>query len=107
MIDYVNIMLTGVQSLLALAAGWACARWRALDSEPAVQQLNLFVLRVCIPALQVWLLAVKTDMRRKENWRYGAGHSSWGWSQPMHCVSTGGFDHLVCCPARGREPPEP
>jgi hypothetical protein len=53
MIAYGNVLLTGVQSLLALAAGWACARWRALDPEPAVTQLNLFVLRVCIPALQV------------------------------------------------------
>lgn len=69
MIDYGNVLLTGIQSLLALAAGWACARGRVLDPEPAVQQLNLFILRVCIPALQVWLLAVKTDMRQTDNWR--------------------------------------
>ncbi|KIZ00566.1 hypothetical protein MNEG_7398 [Monoraphidium neglectum] len=87
MIDYVNIMLTGVQSLLALAAGWACARWRALDSEPAVQQLNLFVLRVCIPALQVWLLAVKTDMRRKENWSVLCAFLSWSLGLQLLCAA--------------------
>lgn len=68
MIAYGAILSTGTQSLLALAAGWAAARWRALDPEPAVAQLNAFVLRVCIPALQLWLLAVKADMRRGDNW---------------------------------------
>lgn len=69
MIAYGRILTTGTQSLLALAAGWAAGRYKALDAEPAVAQLNLFVLRVCIPALQLWLLAVKTDMRRGDNWR--------------------------------------
>ena len=73
MISYGDVLLTGVQSLLALAAGWGAGRWRALDAELAVPQLNAFVLRVCIPALQLWLLAVKTDMRSGENWRWVGG----------------------------------
>ncbi|GBF97510.1 hypothetical protein Rsub_10433 [Raphidocelis subcapitata] len=80
MIAYGSVLQTGVQSLLALAAGWAAARWRALDPEPAVAQLNLFVLRVCIPALQVWLLAVKTDMRRADNWRVIGAFLCWSLS---------------------------
>jgi predicted permease len=48
--------------------GWACAKWGVLEPEPTVQHLNRFVLKVCIPCLQVWLLAVKTDMRVVSNW---------------------------------------
>lgn len=75
MIQYGNILLTGVQSLLALAAGWAAGRWRALDPEPCVQQLNLFVLRVCIPALQVggWWLKVTALTRPRPGRRRAAG----------------------------------
>ncbi|KAI8471342.1 MAG: hypothetical protein J3K34DRAFT_233772 [Monoraphidium minutum] len=87
MIDYGNTLLTGVQSLLALAAGWAAARWRALDPEPAVAQLNLFVLRVCIPSLQVMLLAVKTDMRRPDNWRVLGAFLAWSLALQALCAA--------------------
>jgi hypothetical protein len=62
----------GLQSLLAVAAGWACGRWRLLKPDPTVVVLNTLVLRVCIPCLQVWLLAVMTDMRTPGNWRCAA-----------------------------------
>lgn len=34
-----------------------------------MQYTNTLVLRFCIPCLQIWLLAVKTDMQQSENWR--------------------------------------
>jgi hypothetical protein len=60
---------TGVQSLLAVACGWCCGHWEMVDAQPTVQYTNTLVLRFCIPCLQIWLLAVKTDMQRADNWR--------------------------------------
>jgi hypothetical protein len=39
-------------------------------AEPTVAYTNTLVLRFCIPCLQIWLLAVKTDMQQAENWRW-------------------------------------
>eukprot|EP00879_Flechtneria_rotunda_P028058 GHRR01030135.1.p1 GENE.GHRR01030135.1~~GHRR01030135.1.p1 ORF type:complete len:169 (+),score=60.00 GHRR01030135.1:337-843(+) len=58
----------GIQSLLAVACGWACGLWHVLEPEATVQHVNTLVLKFCIPCLQVWLLAVKTDMRVSGNW---------------------------------------
>lgn len=60
----------GVQSLLAVACGWCCGKWQVLEADPTVQYTNTLVLKFCIPCLQVWLLAIKTDMRQPGNWRY-------------------------------------
>jgi predicted permease len=59
----------GIQSLLAVACGWGCGRWGVVDAEPTVQYTNTLVLKFCIPCLQIWLLAVKTDMQQADNWR--------------------------------------
>jgi hypothetical protein len=53
-----------------VAAGWGCGRWRVVpEPEACVQHVNTLVLRFCIPCLQVWLLAFKTDMQQGDNWR--------------------------------------
>jgi predicted permease len=57
-----------------MGVGWAAARWRALEPgatpAQAVALLNTLVMRVCLPALQLHLLGVQTDMSRSENWRW-------------------------------------
>jgi hypothetical protein len=63
-----RLSTVGIQSLLALFGGWACSRWRVLEAEPTVKNLNLFILKFCIPCLQLWLLAVKTNMQSTDNW---------------------------------------
>lgn len=69
MIHYSRILQTGIQSLLAVGCGWGCGRWAVVDPEPTVAYTNTLVLRFCIPCLQVWLLAVETDMQQADNWR--------------------------------------
>jgi predicted permease len=59
--------LAGLQSLLAVSFGWGCGRFRVLDSQTTVNSINTLVLKFCIPCLQVWLLAIKTDMREPGN----------------------------------------
>jgi hypothetical protein len=59
----------GIQSLLAVACGWGCGRWGVLQPDPTVAHVNTLVLKFCIPCLQVWLLAIKTDMRQPGSWR--------------------------------------
>lgn len=66
----VLLRCAGIQSLLAVACGWGCGRWEVVDAEPTVAYTNTLVLRFCIPCLQIWLLAVKTDMQQAENWRW-------------------------------------
>ncbi|KAF6250626.1 hypothetical protein COO60DRAFT_788713 [Scenedesmus sp. NREL 46B-D3] len=68
MIAYLNILQTGIQSLLAVACGWGCGRWSVLQPDPTVAQVNTMVLKFCLPCLQVWLLAIKTDMRQPGSW---------------------------------------
>lgn len=61
-------MCAGLQSLLAVACGWGCGAAGVLAPEPTVSAINTLVLRFCIPCLQVWLLAIKTDMCAPGNW---------------------------------------
>ncbi|KAF8057744.1 SYT2 [Scenedesmus sp. PABB004] len=69
MIHYDRILQTGLQSLGAVGAGWGCGSAGLLAPGPTVVHVNALVLKFCIPCLQVWLLAIKTDMREPGNWR--------------------------------------
>jgi hypothetical protein len=58
--------------LLAMGAGWLAARQRWIDAPVVVKVLNELVLRLCLPSMQLWLLAISTDLRDWESWRWAA-----------------------------------
>ncbi len=59
--------------MAVIAAGWGASRCRLLQQactdDQAVSLLNVLVMRVCLPALQLQLLAIYSDMRHMQNWR--------------------------------------
>ncbi len=57
--------------LTAIWIGWMAARMRAIDPSTMVKHINELVLKLCLPSMQLWLLAVKTDLRNWDSWRYG------------------------------------
>ena len=59
----------GIQTLVCILSGWVAAKHGGFDTRATIKLLNLFVLRLCLPSLQIWLLAIKTDMRHMDNWK--------------------------------------
>lgn len=55
--------------LAAIWTGYMAARMRAVDPATMVKHVNELVLKLCLPSMQLWLLAVKTDLRNWELWR--------------------------------------
>lgn len=52
--------------LCIIGAGRLAASRGLFEPAPVCRTLNRFVVMVCLPALQFWLLAIKTDMRNME-----------------------------------------
>jgi hypothetical protein len=63
---YLPVAMTGLQMLCVTAVGYVVGRQRLMEPAIACRVLNRFVVLVCLPALQFWLLAIKTDMRNMQ-----------------------------------------
>ncbi len=63
---YMPVLQTGLQMLCIIGAGRLAASRGLFEPAPVCRTLNRFVVTVCLPALQFWLLAIKTDMRNME-----------------------------------------
>lgn len=63
---YLAVVTTGIQTLCIIGAGRLAANRGLFEPTSVTRILNRFVVVVCLPALQFWLLAIKTDMRNME-----------------------------------------
>ncbi|KAG2449599.1 hypothetical protein HYH02_005132 [Chlamydomonas schloesseri] len=63
---YLPVVTTGIQTLCIIGAGRLAANRGLFEPTSVCRILNRFVVVVCLPALQFWLLAIKTDMRNME-----------------------------------------
>ena len=86
---------TGIETLASVGFGYAAAalgllsrpsagndddarrRQRRRRQEAAVDALNGFVVRCCLPCLQLWLLASRADLRAPGAWASLAAFSVW------------------------------
>ncbi|GFR44644.1 hypothetical protein Agub_g5933, partial [Astrephomene gubernaculifera] len=76
-IGYLPVVQIGLQTLCIIAAGRLAASRGLFDPATVCRTLNRFVVVVCLPALQFWLLAIKTDMRNMEHWRAVGAFTLW------------------------------
>ncbi|GLI63412.1 hypothetical protein VaNZ11_006378 [Volvox africanus] len=84
---YLPVVQTGLQTLCIIAAGRLAAARGLFDPAPVCRVLNRFVIVVCLPALQFWLLAIKTDMRNMEHWRAVGAFMLWTLLVQIGCTA--------------------
>jgi hypothetical protein len=63
---YLPVFQICLQTLCLIGTGRFAAARGLFDPVPTCHTLNRFVVVVCLPALQFWLLAIKTDLRNME-----------------------------------------
>ncbi|GLC60668.1 hypothetical protein PLESTB_001655900 [Pleodorina starrii] len=85
--DYLPVVQTGLQTLCIIAAGRLAASRGLFDPAPVCRTLNRFVVVACLPALQFWLLAIKTDMRNMEHWRAVGAFMLWTLLVQIACTT--------------------
>ncbi|KAG2494243.1 hypothetical protein HYH03_007598 [Edaphochlamys debaryana] len=71
------VVNVGIQILAAIGLGWALVRWRILDGEKYMPQVNTLVLWVGITALNGYYLGLKLDLYDGEAWRTLAAYILW------------------------------
>ncbi|KAG2495515.1 hypothetical protein HYH03_006458 [Edaphochlamys debaryana] len=84
---YLPVIQTGLQTLIIIAAGRLAATRGLFEPASTCRTLNRFVVVVCLPALQFWLLAIKTDMRNMEHWRAVGAFMLWTLLVQLGCAA--------------------
>ncbi|GLC32936.1 hypothetical protein PLESTM_000005500 [Pleodorina starrii] len=72
-----EVVNVGIQIVLIVFSGWCFARFRLLSGEAFLGQINVLLLRVAFPTLNIYLLGIKVDLRDAEAWRSLGGYMLW------------------------------
>ncbi|GLI64920.1 hypothetical protein VaNZ11_008314 [Volvox africanus] len=72
-----NVLNVGIQIVLIVFSGWCFARFRLLTAEHFMGQINVLLLRVAFPMLNIYLLGIKVDLRDAEAWRSLGAYMMW------------------------------
>lgn len=59
----------GVQILLLLLSGWGAVAAGVVEPRAFGPQVNVLILRVAFPALNIYLLGIKLDLLDADTWR--------------------------------------
>ncbi|KAG2438062.1 hypothetical protein HXX76_005672 [Chlamydomonas incerta] len=75
--QFQGVLNAGVQILLVVFCGWCFSRFRLLEPDKFMGQINVLLLRVGFTSLNIYLLGIKLNLKDAEAWRSLGAYVLW------------------------------